>query len=368
MNIVTGRSTPSYSRLYASPIPHFSPKPMCSNQPLVGSTPSRGLPSDNAGKSTFLRSTALLLLLAHTGSMVPAKFMSFPVMASIFTRFETSDDIAASQSHHSKEMQELGQILRAVTVTSNRKEAPKSLILVDELGRSTNTVDGFSIAYAAAERLACTPNVLTLFTTHFTGLGALQHSIPIVKNFHLETTSNKRQQLQLTAEQVAYQNQIAARQNPGSTSNAGSATQSQAQETSTTYFTYRVVRGALEDAHYGIDTARSAGFPEKVLAVARDIRNSLPARRLTSAEDFSKIHHPSTPAAASAAAQRRNVVRIAEQISNICATIGSLSDAQLRASLIELKKKVLNAGANRRQPAAGSRSASMAQSQGDTLS
>jgi DNA mismatch repair ATPase MutS len=320
---------------------------------------------NNSGKSTFLRSVALNTILAHTGCNVPAEFASFRLLKNVCTRFNTSDDINSQLSHHSKEMQEIGAILSATTLTSRRKEYPQSLVLVDELGRSTNTVDGFSIAYAVAERLASTPNVLTLFTTHFAALGSLQFSLPVVHGFHLATTTaTAHGQPRLTAAQQAYHDQQREQRRQReaekvakdcNSDSAAAAVSQEIDDRPLPAFTYKVVEGELLDESYGIDTARAAGFSERVLASARSIRDALPARRLTSAEAFISKHHATSGVDGMGATRSRNAVRIAEKLSHLRGAMSKMDDAGLHQALRGLQAEVSAAGARRRAQSGSAR-------------
>lgn len=305
---------------------------------------------NNAGKSTFLRSVALNAILAHTGCNVPAEFASFRFLNNVCTRFNTSDDINSKQSHHSKEMQEIGSILQAATVLSRRQEEyPQSLVLVDELGRSTNTVDGFCIAYAVAERLASTPNVLTLFTTHFAALGSLRFTLPVVHSFHLATSalaisahgapvaSQRQQQIQ-SAQQASA--------GAGGGQQEGATTSGRGDDRLPT-FTYKVVHGELQESQYGIDAARSAGFPERVLEIAYGIRSALPARRLTSADAFTAAHHAPQGPFGAESRRRSNIVRVAEKLSQLRASLGQMKTADLQKALCTLHRQLSSATASR---------------------
>lgn len=327
---------------------------------LVARTPSDAVPNDvflsetssthivtgrnNAGKSTFLRSVALNAILAHTGCSVPAEFASFRYLNNVCTRFNTSDDINSMQSHHSKEMQEIGSILQATTVLSGQQEDyPQSLVLVDELGRSTNTLDGYSIAYSVAERLALCPNVLTLFTTHFAALGAIRFTLPVVYSFHMATRSvpgNK------TAGQQRQQHVPAGHQERTDTAANEGGTTSRQNDDRTPTFTYKVVKGELQDPHYGIDTARAAGFPEQVVEIAKNIRTALPARRLTSADAFTAAHHAPQGPFGAESKRRCNIVRIAEQLSHLKGSLDQMKTADLRKAVCALHQK-LSATASR---------------------
>lgn len=330
---------------------------------LVARTPSDAVPNDvflsetsathivtgrnNAGKSTFLRSVALNAILAHTGCNVPAEFASFRYLDNVCTRFNTSDDINAMQSHHSKEMHEIGSILQATTVLSRRQDDyPQSLVLIDELGRSTQTLEGFSIAWSVAERLASTPSVLTLFTTHFAALGALRFTLPVVYSFHLATgasatrTTAGRQRQQHVPPKI--------QERPENATNKGAAIRSH-DDDGIPKFTYKVVKGELQDSHYGIDTARAAGFPERVVEIARNIRSALPARRLTSADAFTAAHHAPQGPFGAKSTSRSNIVRVAEQLSHLRGSLDQMKTTDLRKALCALHRQLSTTASRSRE-------------------
>ncbi len=130
------------------------------------------------GKSTYMRQTALIVLLAHIGCYVPAKSAVIGPIDRIFTRIGASDDLAQGQSTFMVEMTETANILHHAT--------PNSLVLVDEIGRGTSTYDGLSLAWSAAEYLALTCKSLTLFATHFFELTELAEQLPVATNYHLD--------------------------------------------------------------------------------------------------------------------------------------------------------------------------------------
>ncbi len=137
------------------------------------------------GKSTYLRQTALLVILAQIGAFVPARSMTLGIVDRIFTRIGAGDDLASGQSTFYVEMAEASNILRRCT--------RRSLLLVDEVGRGTGTSDGLAIAQAICEYLlgleAQAP--LTLFATHFHELVALAERWPLVANFHVTAVENR---------------------------------------------------------------------------------------------------------------------------------------------------------------------------------
>jgi DNA mismatch repair protein MutS len=130
------------------------------------------------GKSTFMRQTALIVILAHLGCFVPAQEASIGPIDRIFTRIGASDDLASGRSTFMVEMTETANILHNAT--------DQSLVLLDEVGRGTSTFDGLSLACAVAEFLARKRRALTLFATHYFELTALADVLPAVVNVHLE--------------------------------------------------------------------------------------------------------------------------------------------------------------------------------------
>lgn len=134
------------------------------------------------GKSTFMRQTALIVLLAHVGSFVPASSATIGAVDRIFTRIGSSDDLAGGRSTFMVEMTETANILHNAT--------PQSLVLMDEVGRGTSTFDGLSLAWAAADYLARELRALTLFATHYFELTTLPEHTDGVVNVHLSATEH----------------------------------------------------------------------------------------------------------------------------------------------------------------------------------
>ena len=130
-----------------------------------------------AGKSTYMRQVALITLLAHTGSFVPAKEAEIPITDRIFTRVGASDNIMFDQSTFMVEMSEVANVLRNATASS--------LVILDEVGRGTSTHDGLAIAWAVVEYLTVENKVKTLFATHFHELSELENSLEGVKNYKI---------------------------------------------------------------------------------------------------------------------------------------------------------------------------------------
>jgi DNA mismatch repair protein MutS len=129
-----------------------------------------------AGKSTYIRQTAILVILAQMGSYIPAASASIGLVDKIFTRIGAHDDITRGQSTFMVEMSETAGILNNLS--------PRSLVILDEIGRGTSTFDGLSLAWAISEYLA-QQKVRTLFATHFHELTALAEEYPGVKNYNV---------------------------------------------------------------------------------------------------------------------------------------------------------------------------------------
>jgi DNA mismatch repair protein MutS len=134
------------------------------------------------GKSTYMRQTALIVLLAHIGSFVPAEQATIGPVDRIFTRIGASDDLATGRSTFMVEMTETANILNNATA--------QSLVLMDEIGRGTSTFDGMSLAWACARHLATQLHAFTLFATHYFELTALPESLPHCANVHLDAVEH----------------------------------------------------------------------------------------------------------------------------------------------------------------------------------
>ena len=131
-----------------------------------------------SGKSAILRQTALITLMAHMGSFVPARDAKIPLTDKIFTRVGASDNLSGGESTFMVEMNETASIINNIT--------SRSLILLDEIGRGTSTYDGISIAWSIVEYLHKSSNQpKTLFATHYHELNELENKLPGVKNYHV---------------------------------------------------------------------------------------------------------------------------------------------------------------------------------------
>ena len=134
------------------------------------------------GKSTYMRQTALIVLLAHIGCYVPASAAQIGMVDRIFTRIGASDDLASGRSTFTVEMTETANILHNAT--------NKSLVLLDEIGRGTSTYDGLSLAWACAEMLAIKTKAFTLFASHYFELTLLAEQIDTLANVHLDAVEH----------------------------------------------------------------------------------------------------------------------------------------------------------------------------------
>ena len=181
-----------------------------------------------AGKSTYMRQVALIVLMAQMGSYVPARSARIGVVDRVFTRIGASDDLSAGQSTFMVEMTEVAQLLKNATANS--------LLILDEIGRGTSTYDGMSIARAVLEYCADKKRLgaKTLFATHYHELTAVEREIQGVRNYHIAAKKRKDDII----------------------------------------FLRKIVPGGA-DQSYGIEVARLAGVPNRVIDRARDILEEL---------------------------------------------------------------------------------------------
>jgi DNA mismatch repair protein MutS len=174
------------------------------------------------GKSTYLRQTALIVILAQMGSFVPARSAKLSIVDRVFTRIGASDNLARGRSTFMVEMTETAAILHTAT--------PRSLILLDEVGRGTSTYDGLAIAWAAVEFLHARVRAKTLFATHYFELTELGEQLSGVKNYHVSVKE--------TGGGIAF---------------------------------LRKVEPGAADRSYGIEVAKLAGLPNEVITRAREV-------------------------------------------------------------------------------------------------
>ncbi len=210
---------------------------MLTNSLFVANDVSLGVPGckvaiitgpNMAGKSTYMRQTALIVLMAQIGCFVPAESARIGVVDRIFTRIGASDDLGSGQSTFMVEMSEVSEILKNAT--------PRSLLILDEIGRGTSTYDGMSIAKAVVEHVA-DPKKLgarTMFATHYHELTVLEEELPEVKNFNIAVKKRRDEVV----------------------------------------FLRKIVPGGTDDS-FGIEVAKLAGLPGPVVTRARAILQSL---------------------------------------------------------------------------------------------
>ena len=179
-----------------------------------------------AGKSTYMRQNALIVLLAQIGSFVPASYARIGIVDKIFTRVGAVDDLSLGQSTFMVEMNETAYILNSAT--------EKSLILLDEIGRGTSTYDGVAIAWSVAEYIATKIKARTIFATHYHELNVMPNSIEQIKNYRI-TLSEENGEIK---------------------------------------FLRKVIEGSASKS-YGIQVAKMAGLPDCVVSKAQDLMNKM---------------------------------------------------------------------------------------------
>ena len=181
-----------------------------------------------AGKSTYMRQVALITVMAQMGSFVPARSARIGIVDRIFTRIGASDDLASGQSTFMVEMREVADILKNAT--------PQSLLILDEIGRGTSTYDGMSIARAVLEHVAERKKLgaKTLFATHYHELTDMEQELSGVRNFNIAVKKRQGEMI----------------------------------------FLRKIVPGAADES-YGVEVAKLAGLPDKLISRARDILQKL---------------------------------------------------------------------------------------------
>lgn len=237
-----------------------------------------------SGKSTYMRQTALIVLMAQMGSFVPASYAKISVVDAIFTRVGASDDLTAGESTFMVEMHEVSNILKRAT--------PNSLVILDEVGRGTSTFDGISIARAVAEfisgkKIGCK----TLFATHYHELTMLEGQCDGVRNLSVAVQKHG----------------------------------------DTIRFLRKIVDGAADDS-YGIEVAKLAGLPAQVTNRARALLTDLEAQSRAEKEA-----HAQKLAAESAGQMSFSADADAQVIAKLSKThVHELSDAECRELLLDL--------------------------------
>ena len=240
-----------------------------------------------AGKSTYMRQVALIVLMAQMGSFVPARSARLGIVDRVFTRIGASDDLASGQSTFMVEMAEVASILKHATA--------RSLLILDEIGRGTSTYDGMSIAKAVLEHVA-NPRKLgakTLFATHYHELSTIEAELPNVRNYNIAVKKRGDQMI----------------------------------------FLRKIVPGATDDS-YGIEVAKLAGLPAAVTARAKEI--------LAQLEEKKGVTHASPVAAA----PDDQVSMLDMRAQQVCAALEAISVETLTPieamnELYRLKKMLL---------------------------
>ena len=227
INIINGRH-PVVEKMIDSPfVPNDSVLDKNSNRCLIITGPNM------AGKSTYMRQTALIVIMAQIGSFVPASSADIDLCDAIFTRIGASDDLAGGQSTFMVEMTEIANILKYAT--------SDSLLILDEIGRGTSTYDGMSIARAVLE-FVCDKKKLgakTLFATHYHELTELENNYEGIVNYNIAV---KKRGFDIT-------------------------------------FLRKIIKGGADES-YGIEVAKLAGIPETVIKRAKSILDSIDVKKI----------------------------------------------------------------------------------------
>ena len=239
-----------------------------------------------AGKSTYMRQIAIIVLMAHIGSFVPCKKASMPTFDRIFTRVGASDDLAFGQSTFMVEMSEVATILNNAT--------DRSLIILDEVGRGTSTYDGLSIAWSIMEYLSNNLKARTLFATHYHELTELEGMLDGVKNYRISVKESE----------------------------------------DGIVFLRKIVRGGANKS-FGIEVAKLAGIPNGVTKRAKEILAKLELNETSNLKDISKIEIAND--------KDRNIVdkyyKISDEISNL--DLNNITPFMALDLLLKLKEEIM---------------------------
>jgi len=254
------------------------------------------------GKSTVLRQTAIIAILAQMGGFVPAERARLPLLDRVWTRVGASDDLTRGRSTFMVEMTETAAILHSVT--------PHSLVLLDEIGRGTATFDGLSIAWAVAEYLHDSPEhtAKTLFATHYHELTELAERLPGAQNYQITATEREGEVV----------------------------------------FLHRLERGRASKS-YGIEVARLAGLPPAVLANAREVLARLERYELEVFADDEQFGSAALEKAAALAGRRKAAAqaslfdlvnqRVVDELRDL--DLAHLSPEEAKALLHKLRERIL---------------------------
>ena len=219
-----------------------------------------------AGKSTYMRQVALIVLMAQMGSFVPARSARIGLVDRVFTRIGASDDLASGQSTFMVEMAEVASILKYAT--------SKSLLILDEIGRGTSTYDGMAIARAVLEYTA-NPRQLgakTLFATHYHELSTIENELPNVKNYNIAVKKRADKMI----------------------------------------FLRKIVPGATDDS-YGVEVAKLAGLPNSVITRARQILQEL------------EVQGPSVPTVTMPEPHEEQISMLDLRAQQVCSALSQIS-------------------------------------------
>jgi DNA mismatch repair protein MSH4 len=249
-----------------------------------------------SGKSTYIRSIALMTVMAHIGCFVPAQYASFPIIHQLFARAATVDEIESSVSTFAAEMREMSFILRNIE--------PGSMVIVDELGRGTSTTDGLAIAIAIAEALV-ESHAFVWFATHFRDLACIMAERSAVVNLHL-------------AVQLSYQ-------------------------TDKMTMLYKIQEGYAQEKLYGLALAKLVPLPQDVLETAKIV-----SRRLSEVAERQRGHSK----AVAVVRRRKLILYLKEQL--LQAWNGAMEGDTLRKWLKRLQEQfILEMAAIDAEPASG---------------
>lgn len=240
-----------------------------------------------AGKSTYMRQTALIVLLAQMGSFVPASSAQIGIVDSIFTRVGASDDLASGQSTFMVEMNEVAHIVKSAT--------SKSLLILDEIGRGTSTFDGMSIARAVLEFCADKKKLgaKTLFATHYHELTVMEELLDGVKNYNIAV---KKRGDDIT-------------------------------------FLRRIIPGGADDS-YGIEVAKLAGVPNSIINRAKEVLAELESGKAETVVSSKAISAADTQLSLISTAQSPVIERLTEL------DLNTLTPIEAMNILYELKKMI----------------------------
>lgn len=214
-----------------------------------------------SGKSTYIRSLALMTVMAQIGCFVPAQYASVPIVHQLFARVSTDDNVEANVSTFASEMREISFILRNIE--------PRSMVIVDELGRGTSTVDGLSIAIAIAEALV-ESQALVWFATHFRDLACIMAERNGVVNLHLA--------VEMSA------------------------------PTSEMTMLYKIADGYVQDKYYGLALARLISLPPYLVQVAQKVSEKL---------NWKLENRNNSPRAIAIAKRRKLILALKEQLKQV---------------------------------------------------